>query len=179
MGAWGKFRAHVNQRWTDGRLTRTKPGGMTTHCALGIIGYNEFEDWDDITVHDPNSSMAQTRLGGNARTRHLIWQLAEELRKDPDVRARFFEGYTDMWDSDGQQDQRIIMAVNDLMGQDPLLRAAKILQEREEAEEALRIDRETKAAANAINKMKIKKKDLKVEYQPVSIQEQVEKINVH
>jgi hypothetical protein len=76
-------------------------------------------------------------------------------------------------DGGGEGDQNCVMTVNDSFGREPLLRAADHIMVCEAWLEAERLHRETELAAEHIARMKVKKKDLRVEYQPAAIQEKI------
>lgn len=101
--------------------------------------------------------MAQLAAALRVDTNPLVWDTANAVGPD----------------GGGEGDQNCVMTVNDSFGREPLLRAADHIMVCEAWLEAERLHRETELAAEHIARMKVKKKDLRVEYQPAAIQEKI------
>lgn len=175
MSAWTKVKEHVKTRWTAGKLGRSGRDSGTpysTHCALGIIGYTQIPNYDEMLELDWNGNADRGYYvleGGTARD--MVARLAAKLRitQQHFILERLGSNYM-ISDNGLGTDRAVVMGVNDHQGQGAILEAVASLEAEDLAVaewlEAERIEKDRIACEETLASKKFKKKDLRVEYMP-------------
>lgn len=165
---WRKVATEVKERWNRGSLASHDESW--THCALGAIGtvvMNDKEFGEGVGGY--------TYLSDTKSAREMVKELAIELTETM-TKTAFNEatGYhpdvVKAFDAEHNADelQHIVLRVNDRRyGQTRIAKAVDSILAKREAKAAQR--REAKAAREAERAALLKKKELRVEYQPVTI----------